>query len=347
MKINSDNFVHCILYVISVLFLASCADYNIDYVSGDMSSKAYFLRKTEQYRKMPVNDIGVMMAEACYAGNVPLVVDILKQGYDVNTRIGDASRTALHYAIRGNSQKIIKMLLKEGADKSVLDQWCLSPFSYAKEFGYSELEDLLSPFPMKFPPTLYVDDMQNRFEGSYEVNKSIIHGNKRCNIPKQFLPYMSWGSQILSGKELQEREYVDACRYMLDVNAKDMFGNDVLFDSLGGCRLVLHLAVVARDVEMIELLIRKGCDIDAIESREHSIGKVRGRCALHIAVECNQPGMVTMLLKYGANPFIKAAGDTNKPTPRQLAESLGYAKCAELLYAAENKFYTSKRSGGE
>ncbi|KAK6172444.1 hypothetical protein SNE40_016092 [Patella caerulea] len=66
----------------------------------------------------------------------------------------------------------------------------------------------------------------------------------------------------------------------------------------------LHTAVEKNDERMINLLLDKGVDVDALDGKS-------GRTALYHAVECEKKSVVSLLLKRGANPEIQNyAGNT-------------------------------------
>jgi uncharacterized protein len=86
----------------------------------------------------------------------------------------------------------------------------------------------------------------------------------------------------------------------------------------------LHAAVAGMRKETAELLLEKGADITATYAS--------GTRALHEAAYKNDPDMIRLLLRHGADPTL--ANDRGE-TPRAIAERQGNRHVAEMLPTAE------------
>ncbi|NXE80996.1 NFKB2 factor, partial [Cochlearius cochlearius] len=89
--------------------------------------------------------------------------------------------------------------------------------------------------------------------------------------------------------------------------------------------LPVHLAVKAKNLACLDLLVRKGADVNAVERQG-------GRTPLHLAVEMENLNMATHLVK-------KLGADVNRPTfakntPLHLAAGLGSPTLTKLLLKA-------------
>ncbi|KFP18612.1 Nuclear factor NF-kappa-B p100 subunit, partial [Egretta garzetta] len=89
--------------------------------------------------------------------------------------------------------------------------------------------------------------------------------------------------------------------------------------------LPVHLAVKAKSLACLDLLVRKGADVNAVERQG-------GRTPLHLAVEMENLNMATHLVK-------KLGADVNRPTfakntPLHLAAGLGSPTLTKLLLKA-------------
>uniref|UniRef100_A0A8C4QT36 NFKB inhibitor epsilon n=1 Tax=Eptatretus burgeri TaxID=7764 RepID=A0A8C4QT36_EPTBU len=83
----------------------------------------------------------------------------------------------------------------------------------------------------------------------------------------------------------------------------------------------LHLAVLQRDITMVELLLQLGVNLKSYESRS-------GRTALHLATELHEPAIVDRLVCYGADLNARTFSGC---TPLHLAVGLGDEGTSVLL----------------
>uniref|UniRef100_UPI00358E2872 NF-kappa-B inhibitor epsilon-like n=1 Tax=Myxine glutinosa TaxID=7769 RepID=UPI00358E2872 len=83
----------------------------------------------------------------------------------------------------------------------------------------------------------------------------------------------------------------------------------------------LHLAVLQRDITMVELLLQLGVSLESYESRS-------GRTALHLATELHEPAVVFRLVRYGADLNARTFSGC---TPLHLAVGLGDEGTSVLL----------------
>ncbi|XP_029464973.1 nuclear factor NF-kappa-B p100 subunit [Rhinatrema bivittatum] len=87
----------------------------------------------------------------------------------------------------------------------------------------------------------------------------------------------------------------------------------------------VHWAVKIKSESCLELLVRKGADVDAVERKS-------GRTALHLAVDMESLGMATLLVKtLGADVNARTFGGN---TPLHLAASLGSPILTRMLIGA-------------
>src|SRR5262245_33968262 len=84
------------------------------------------------------------LIDAVKAGNSDAVVALLKKsgGREVNTREPDGT-TALHWAIRGDEDEIVRLLLKAGASPDAANRYGVTPLMLAATNGNPVLTDLL------------------------------------------------------------------------------------------------------------------------------------------------------------------------------------------------------------
>lgn len=86
--------------------------------------------------------LGYLLLEAASENNEETVLEVLSKGVSVNFSDYD-KRTALHLAVIEEKPKIIKLLLKRGANMHLKDRWNRSPFEEATNCS-QEVKDLLN-----------------------------------------------------------------------------------------------------------------------------------------------------------------------------------------------------------
>ena len=79
---------------------------------------------------------------AAQAGDVPLVEQLLADGFDVDGR-NSAGLSALHFAADGGQQETARRLLRQGADVNAVSHVGLSPLMIAVRDGHVEIVRLL------------------------------------------------------------------------------------------------------------------------------------------------------------------------------------------------------------
>jgi len=98
---------------------------------------------------------------------------LIKKYADVNVRAGDDSTPLLNQIINGGSSEIIRALLERRADVNCLDSEGNTPLSLlqdippqiAKNFNYSEVEELLLEHGALFPDEMEEQDDDGRYDG--------------------------------------------------------------------------------------------------------------------------------------------------------------------------------------
>ena len=74
--------------------------------------------------------------------NITIVQELLSAGANINARSGPASRTALHQAVRDGDVKLVRFLLRHGADTKARTTHGRTPLDYATN----------PPAPLSVPP---------------------------------------------------------------------------------------------------------------------------------------------------------------------------------------------------
>lgn len=125
--------------------------------------------------------------------------------------------------------------------------------------------------------------------------------------------------------ELQRRKMIAFFKALLDGNTDSVntlltFSSKLAFIKDTKGRLPVHLVALKGYVEMMEILLSKGADIESFD-------KIK-RTPLHYAAEAGSMPMVEFLLAKGA---IANAEDIKHKTPKDVANMNGHADIIEIL----------------
>lgn len=125
--------------------------------------------------------------------------------------------------------------------------------------------------------------------------------------------------------DLQRRKMIAFFKALLDGNTDSVntllsFSGKLAFIKDTKGRLPVHLVALKGYVEMMEILLSKGADIESYDKSK--------RTPLHYAAEAGSIPMVEFLLAKGAMPM---AEDLKHKTPKDLANMNGHAEIIEII----------------
>ncbi len=205
-------------------------------------------------------------------------------------------RTPLLYAICGGDVLLVRRMLDEGADPTVLNGTALR---FAKACGHT---DIALEVAARLPGT-----------SRESINSIPIHSLEGAIYFTQFL---AGRCSFEADRDRAAALFVQLCQ------ARDL-GTDLMRpdDSPGG-NTPLQNAVLGQFRELAAFLLRAGADIDARSKA--------GTTALMTAVEANAPDMVRLLLDAGADVNAMTAHGV---TAIKLAAAAGWVEMFELLLA--------------
>lgn len=319
---NKETSTHTMLHfaltagmammILATLFLASCADY-----SGMMDME-------------PEEDT---FLKAVKRGDIPAAKKFLENGADINAR--DSSKnTALQIAVRNvairhvdfrdNDIEMVRMLIKAGADLTLLDQSENNIVGSAVEYDASEAVEVL-----------------------IEAGAEIEVGNKRGETPlfyaaaygRKALPILiqagadvntannDGDTALMYAAKLGE---VEAIRLLIEaganVNLAGPRGDTALIYAAGINRSQMSSYEVDETMlaAMVELFLAAGADVEASTNE--------GVTALIAAAQEGHLKAAELLINAGANLNAKTAVDGF--TPLMEAAKAGYANMVSLLLEA-------------
>lgn len=118
-------------------------DAPILYKGYDKSESEVQLYSKSNKNTYSTNNLAHEFKTALENEDTSTVLDIIKDGFDVNFRINQKNWTALHYAIKTKNGKLVKFLLLSGADPFALTHKFRNCFHFAMQSSFSILKMLL------------------------------------------------------------------------------------------------------------------------------------------------------------------------------------------------------------
>jgi len=214
--------------------------------------------------------------KAVESGNVRRVRFFVSEGADAGAVREDGS-TPLHVSAAAGYKDLVLYLLEEGINPNVRDKWGKTAAQLAFEAGHSGITDVLIEAGALIPPSYVLSFGQNG-EGYAYVGKQLCKESAfdtyESGLAKAFIEAVEEGNPlavdlfIAGGAELDTR----------DRNG----------------RTALSAAAARDHVEVMELLIAAGADIEAGNDKEY------GMTALMYAAVSGSPDSVVLLLDAGA-----------------------------------------------
>ena len=277
---------------------------------------------------------------AAYLANVERLLSLIENDSDVNQKNKDG-QTSLHLAARSGHKEVARLLIAKGAIVNEEDQKnSFTPLHYASRFGHIEVAKLLIA-------------EGSRINARDDHGFIPLHWAALCNQKQLVELLLAKGAQVNAKDKVDRTPLYYSCMFReadadiielllangADVNAgswPSLFvavHNDNIalaeylidhgtnvnakFSSPSESGIVLQLAPYVSSIEMVELLIAKGADVNA-----------GPWTALHGAVEERRRDIVELLIRKGADVNAK---DKEGKTALWYAKEIGHTEIVELL----------------
>ncbi len=277
-------------------------------LTANLSVTRRLLKEDASLANIPSGEVTPLRLAAFY-GHTELAELLIHHGADVNTVASDEIDYPLHIAAQSGHRGVIKVLLNHGAAVDALDRLQQTPLLRAAKMNHKEaIRILIEAGANTEHRGGYFDSTALQyaiFEGSAEAVGELVRLGADVNAETS---KNSW----LFFRLLSENQWP-------------------LLDACEGTR-PLYMAICLVRYEIAELLLNHGADINALSF---------GWSALHAAVAMPDPVMVELLLRRGADPYVKANLKSlrgpawNHQTPMDLL--MGFRRTANLLRTSERK----------
>ena len=247
---------------------------------------------------------------------------MLDCGADINAQ-SYSGWTPLHIAFRENRKDMVKLLLREGADINLKDEYGWEAWYYAPQKGYIDVMRPSGPITSKnvsFCPPVHPksteiinaknDDGRNPFHlASYCGRTDIV----KLLLERGYDADATSGAGSTPLHYASYRGHKDIVQLLLEhgvnVNAVDQAG-----------RTPLHMASCLANEDLVELLLENNANAN--------IRGINGRTALHYASSNFHKATIKVLLEHNADVNIE---DNSGKKPSDICREEDYYDLAEFI----------------
>lgn len=229
---------------------------------------------------------GSTLQLACSIGHLPAVLKLLEQATaDEISAQNNSGETALHRAVRGNHEAVVRVLLERGADLSLCTNWLETPLHHAANWAYETVLGLL----IEKGADISAQNTQGR---------TPLHGAaSRKGDPEAVVRFLlDKGADHSALDESGETVLHSAVSAGNEAVVKTLLekGADILAQTKTG-GTALYFAARASNWVMVQVLLEKGAD--------NLVLNERGEAALHGAAQTYRANgvVIKILIEGGAD----------------------------------------------
>ena len=285
------------------------------------------------------------IVQAAERGDLEEVKDKYEDGADINTKTGTLNSTALHHAAANGDTEMISYLLKNGADKKIVDVKGETALFRAARNGHKKaVELLLNSDPTKAKMEVNTADKMEHlttantpllaaaFKGHTDVVQFLIEKGAEVNHTDT-----NDNSALTLAARMKQTENMSAA----DASAKRTATIAALVekgaiidhtDSIGAT--ALHYLAELGDVAAIKLLAEKKANLNVQDSA--------GRTPLIAAADYGREDALKALIELQAELNLT---NSNGDTALMVATTYGYKGCVEALMAAKADLSLTNKDG--
>ncbi|KAJ8681221.1 hypothetical protein QAD02_017008 [Eretmocerus hayati] len=263
------------------------------------------------------------------------VEKLINSGYSVNCsdRRYHSGNTCLHLALKNHDAKMVNILLDAGADINRFNQFGETPL-HVHMHNRKGSSSLLKILIDKGADINAVDKISSESESSYPLHEAVKYGS--YDAAKYLIEngahmdvFDVWGRTPLHIASAQKSDFAKLLvESGANVNAVDVEPKPKTNMKRSSLRIQsdvqsakglypLHVAVKSDRLHAVELLIKHGADVDAMDSENRS--------ALYYAVEKDCRDIVSILFKAGARIEVQIVQPISESIEKSPTESLEHA----------------------
>ena len=278
------------------------------------------------------NGAKVRIEMAVVRGDIEKVREFIDKGENINAVRIDG-KSLLNLAVRRNDKAMVVFLLEKGANVNfIANIVAQTPLDIALENKYKDIENLLLKYGGMIWEELVTDICYAAGSGDKERVQHII---AICpGINDAIHTYrLSYNLQETPLGEAAKNRRLSIAELLI---SKGAYVNDQ--DSQG--KAPLHYAAIKGHIDMVELLLTNGADIEAKTTQpiltngadiEAKITQPMGRTALHLAASWKHKGVVRLLVAKGAEINTKDTDTNSGRTALHYAVESNSKEIAEFL----------------
>lgn len=228
---------------------------------------------------------------ACAEGNYIVATELLEQGANIEARDGCDHQTALVFSANRGHEKIVKMLIENGAEINAQDDKGWTALSEAAYRGHADIvELLLKNKASTLPSTSWIDSREYGNAVFWTIESSHNSYTEKVKIVKLLLDYNAepegTDNQNRNSLEIAKiRNYSEIVEFLERYNKERIAKQN---------EYALLEAMRNQDIRNIKFYLEKKVNPNSLLPNGESI--------LNYAVHTQNFSIVKLLLEYGANP---------------------------------------------
>lgn len=267
----------------------------------------------EEYQK------GLNLLVYAKMGDTQAVNDLLDDGVPINF-VGDKGISALHVAAANKQEEVGTLLLKRGADVSLLDeQYECNAAHYAATSGCCRLLEALYRADADF-------ETPNRFAAT---PMHLVGNREACETMRNL------GLDLDIRNRSGRRPIHGACRDLRISAALFLIEHSDYFDAPDDDgNTPLHFAALSGSAELVEALLNRGAIVDATNNQLQT--------PLHMACERSHENVINLLLKHGAKTDIPDMMGRTPKLPKESSRSSSSYETRNYMDVHKEGFLTKE-----
>lgn len=195
------------------------------------------LNKEEIEKCNDPSELGDMLRHAAWEGDLDLVKLIIDKGvadinYNGDDKVFRSKPTPLQCSVIGGNLNVVKILLENGADVSITDEWGYRPFNEAVEaandrWGYRALDKSIGKYDKEILELIKSYEPKEWHECEWCIERL-----KKLELPNDVIEFLGSENRRIDLQESEWTNYVQFCALdeVRTFKWKDMTFVDLVYD---------------------------------------------------------------------------------------------------------------------